>query len=51
MILSNIKSVEETTSVDKFEQGRLEALAKKQELLGRIEQCLVENQRLKRQRK
>ncbi len=38
MILSNIKSVEKTSGADKFEQGRLEALAKEQELLRRLEQ-------------
>jgi len=38
MILSNIKSVEKASSTAKFEQGRQEALAKKQELLSRLEQ-------------
>lgn len=38
IILSNIKSVEQTSSTDKFEQGRQEALVKEQELLNRIEQ-------------
>lgn len=51
MILSNIKSVEETTSVDKFEQGRLEALAKKQELLGRIEQLPGGKSKVKKTKK
>lgn len=38
VILSNIKSVEQTTSTDKFEQGRLEALAKEHEILSRLKQ-------------
>ncbi|MDF2804556.1 MAG: pyruvate phosphate dikinase, PEP/pyruvate-binding [Anaerocolumna sp.] len=38
MILSNIKSVEQSSSSAKFEQGRLEALAKEQEILNRLEQ-------------
>lgn len=38
MILNNIKSVEQSSSSAKFEQGRLEALAKKQELIDRLEQ-------------
>lgn len=38
MILSNIKSVEKTSSAAKFEQGRLEALAKEHEILSRLKQ-------------
>ncbi|MXQ52205.1 phosphoenolpyruvate synthase [Shimazuella alba] len=38
MILSNIKNFEPNASKQKFEQGRLEALKKEQELLDRLQQ-------------
>ncbi|WP_313344691.1 phosphoenolpyruvate synthase [Sedimentibacter sp.] len=51
MILSNIKSVGQTSSADKFEQGRLEALAKEQELLSRLEQLPGGKSKVKKTKK
>ena len=51
MILSNIKVVEQSSSTAKFEQGRLEAFAKEQEILSRLEQLSGGKGKVKRTRK